>query len=148
MAGIATHLLEFPPDVQLSDKEYDKRITSFIDSLERTDPSKVVKADSQQDLLQFLDPQRNSISYLYILTLRHRAFLQTKNPSQNEAHTLLLRCLSFLQQFDHIQIRYVGRQLRELIDFTLSLAAHVGQVILYSASQPEFLGLFANNRHS
>lgn len=130
MAGIASHLLEFPPEGQPTPGQYDSKIRSFLDSISKLDSGKIINADSQQDFLQVLDPRINSISYLYILALRYKSFLQSKSPTQNDARTLLLQALSFMQQFDSVQVRYVGNSLRELIESALTLAAHLQQASL------------------
>jgi COP9 signalosome complex subunit 3 len=128
MAGIASHLLEFPPEGHLSPGQYDARIRQFIDSLTKIDPTKLLKADQQQDLLQFLDPLRNTVAHLWVLILRYKYFLQTKNPTQNEARALLLLLLNFMQQFDSVQARYVGHMVKEAVDAAISLATHLQQV--------------------
>jgi COP9 signalosome complex subunit 3 len=128
MAGIASHLLEFPPEGQLSPEQYNSSIKSFVDSLFKTDVSKVLKADGQQDFLQILNPGVNSISYLFILALRYRQFNNAKSQTQTEARTLLLQALNFMQQFDPIQIRYVGTILRDVVEQALTLASHLQAV--------------------
>ena len=145
MAGIATHLLEFPPEGQLTDAQYDKRINSFWDSLEKLDSGKVLKADLQQDFLQILDPRINSLSYNYVLSIRYRALTATKNPSLNEARTILLQALSLLQQYDPIQMRYAGSMFRSLIDMAFSIASHLQQVRLKCSEAANNILLIAAN---
>jgi COP9 signalosome complex subunit 3 len=134
MAGIAGHLLEFPPEGLLSEAQYHNRALNFIESLHKLDSQKIVKADAQQDLLQVLNPAVNSIAFLYILTLRHRNFFQSRPQSTNDARTLLSQALNFLHQFDPIQLRYAGSYLRQLINDTLELA-HNLQVVCSAACE-------------
>ncbi|KIW03042.1 uncharacterized protein PV09_05694 [Verruconis gallopava] len=126
MAAIASHLLEFPPEGTLSPDQYHSRIKSFIDSLSKTDPVKILKADGQQDLLQVLDPGVNSISYLFILSLRYKAFLNAKPQSPEEARHILSLISGFMQVFDGVQMRYVGMLFRDTVEFALNLAAQLG----------------------
>jgi COP9 signalosome complex subunit 3 len=128
MAGIASHLLEFPPSGNPSPGQYDTRIRAFVESLAKVDPGKIVKADQQQDFLQILDPQINSLAYLWVLSLRVKVFYQSKDQTQEQARSLLLQMSSFMQQFDSVQIRYVGNMLRETIEAALILAANLQQV--------------------
>lgn len=128
MAGIASHLLEFPPEEQLSPEQYNAAIKSFIDSLNKTDPAKLLKADEQQDFLQVLNPTVNSVSYLYILGLRYKLFFRSKSQTPAEARTLLFQALNYFQQFDAIQIRYVGPWLREVMEQAITLATHLNVV--------------------
>lgn len=130
MAGIAGHLLEFPPEGLLSEGQYHNRALNFIDSLVKLDTQKIIKADAQQDLLQVLNPAVNSIAFLYILTLRHRTFFQSRPQSTSDARTLLSQALNFLHQFDPIQLRYAGGYLRQLINDTLELAHNLQQACL------------------
>jgi COP9 signalosome complex subunit 3 len=134
MAAIATHLLDFPPEGQISLDQYHSRIRSFVDSLNKTDGAKILKADEQQDFLQVLNPSVNSISYLYILLLRYKVFFRSKSPTPTEARTLLFQALNFLQQLDSIQIRYAGDWLTDIIDQALNIATHINAVSHLSAA--------------
>jgi hypothetical protein len=128
MAGIASHLLEFPPEGKVSPEQYNTITKSFLDSLNKLDGAKILKADEQQDFLQLLNPGINSLSYLYILSLRYKHFLRSKSQTPTEARTLLFQALNFMQQFDSIQMRYVGATLRDLIELALTLATHLNAV--------------------
>lgn len=126
MAGIASHLLEFPPERELSPVAFDMKVKDFIDSLAKVDPAKILKADSQQDLLQVLDPRVNSISYLWVLHIRLRSFIQS--PTQADPRQLLMPALQFMQLFDSVQMRYMGAGLRETMEMVMSIAGVVGLV--------------------
>ena len=128
MAGIAGHLLEFPPDGELSPSSYNNAINGYLDSITKLDEQKVARADSDQNLLQLLSPSVNSIAYAYVLELRIKSWLRSRQPDLNEGRNVLLRCLSYLQQFDAVQMRYAGSLLRGLIERTIDIAKAIQQV--------------------
>jgi COP9 signalosome complex subunit 3 len=133
MAGIGGHLLEFPPDGELSLSGYDSTISSYVDSLSKLDGQKILKADSEQNLLQVLNPGVNSIAYGYVLELRVTSFLRSKNQTGTEARNILLQCLNFFQLFDGVQMRYAGGVLRDLMEKAISIAANIDMVCIASS---------------
>lgn len=129
MSGIISHLLEFPPNRRLfNDEVYHKEIKYFLDTLEKLDVRAVQKDDDTQNFLQMLDPSVNSVSYLFILLLRARALTAGSNI---DPRPTFLQALNFLQQFDGVQMRYVGSWLRELIDVSIQIASHLNSVCTF-----------------
>lgn len=65
--------------------------------------------------LQLLHPIRNTISYLAVLTAHKEHYLKTRQSQPSPE--LTNGTLTFLNAFDPVQARYVGRELRGLISW-------------------------------
>lgn len=128
MAGLASQLLEFPPQnvSSLSDEQYNTRLRSFVDGLTKVDHYKLAKADAESDLLQILSPAVNSNSYLLVLTVRIARLNQKSTAT--EVRSILIQALSFLGQFDGVQVRYAGVSMRNLMEKVVKIASDLSMV--------------------
>ena len=106
----------FPPDrlkgaspsgteSSLSASDLDRKINTYINSLERLPKAAWAKTVDKKGLLELLDPSVNSIPYLICLT----NVVQTLGKQDTQGAELLFNqaCI-FFASFDPIQIRYVG----------------------------------------
>ncbi|KAK8242526.1 hypothetical protein IWZ00DRAFT_379587 [Phyllosticta capitalensis] len=121
-----TVLFNFPPPraslEQLSPSEYDQAIRSFLQTLDGINPYFwIAGALGDEKLLNVLDPSVNSIPYLYVLSSQIRALLdQPKDASLPEnirpGGELFAELATFLSSFDPMQMRYLGKTWRQVIE--------------------------------
>ncbi|KAH8670991.1 COP9 signalosome complex subunit 3 [Xylariales sp. PMI_506] len=111
MDQYASITLAFPPSTSLNDDDYDRAAQTHLVKL-----SKLLKEPTQPlrsfgvDLLQALDPEVHSLSYLAIL---HTLCI----PGLAGPRELLLeKLVVFLLSFDARQLRYAGTHLLELLN--------------------------------
>lgn len=117
-------LLEFPPEKQLTPKEYDKKAHDFVKSLNKHAESTWAKQSKQQNILELLNPATNSIAYLYVLN--SQAANVGKDHKRNEE--LLNQAVVFFASFDPIQVRYVGEQWLMLITWACEVYPKLGVI--------------------
>jgi COP9 signalosome complex subunit 3 len=76
-----------------------------------------------------LNPSLNTVPYLFALIANISAF-QNRVTAALDGDALWQKIIFFLEQFDPIQIRYVGHEFRQTIARTVNLARHAQQVCL------------------
>ncbi|KAL2039789.1 hypothetical protein N7G274_007648 [Stereocaulon virgatum] len=128
MDAILQQLLAFPPHpppaTPLSDAEYDKQINIHVLQLNHIPASKLTApVPGGGDLLDIIDPSVNTVSYLYVLLAQiNNSSGKQKADSTSDSYKpgtpLWLKMMLFLGDFDPVQIRYVGNELRNLIEKT------------------------------
>ncbi|RAL64371.1 hypothetical protein DID88_001847 [Monilinia fructigena] len=110
MDNILPSILSFPPHpaplVPLSDSQYDAGIKSQIETLKKT-PEKILLQSTTggESPLDVINPSLNTVPYIYILNAHIAA-----------AHKMRVI-------FDGRQIRYLGRQLLEVLNFVSQFAS-------------------------
>ena len=103
--------------------------------------------------VQLLNPAIHSISYLHVL-LAHVIGPNSKGKSTNISNTfgpggpLWVAMSMFMEQFDPIQIRYSGQDMRKLIEVTFTAATESKQVCSIPGHPPESPGLTEPARSS
>ncbi|UJO21713.1 COP9 signalosome complex subunit 3 [Fulvia fulva] len=119
MSDLAT-MLSFPPEKKkkdLSIKDYDKEMTSYIKSLSGLSQSAWTKNVEKKNILEMLDPAVNSIPYLVSLNRQLDA-----NANDVRALEQLYQHIElFFTSFDPVQVRYVGEEWRNLFTTTYEL---------------------------
>jgi COP9 signalosome complex subunit 3 len=117
MADIVPQLLEFPPDKQLSPKDYDKKANEFIKLLSKQQDPTWTKLHNKQNILDLLNPSTNTLPYIYALAA------QTAHVGKTGAKTeeLLNRAVVFLASFDPVQIRYAGDAWSSLLNWCFDI---------------------------
>ena len=122
MADLLPALLAFPPEKQVSTKEYDKQATEFVKGLTKIAETTWTKGISKQNILDLLNPAVNSLPYLFALIAQWHA--AGKDRARNE--DAYNRSIVFFSSFDPIQIRYAGEHWRNLMDFAFDLYPRLG----------------------
>ncbi|GAB7348375.1 hypothetical protein MBLNU459_g6812t1 [Dothideomycetes sp. NU459] len=112
-----------------SDAVYDANLRQLVHFVRATKGQDLVRPVNGSSLLELLDPTRNTISYLAVLTAQKELALKTRQtPPQ------LLNCtLSFLASFDPVQARYVGKELRGLLNWLALCYEQTGDASLIPA---------------
>lgn len=95
----------------LSASDLDKKIISYLNSLDKLPKAAWTKPVDSKDLREILDPSVNSIPYLKCLT---DAVLGLGKQDAQRAELLYDQACIFLASFDPIQVRYVGEMWRNL----------------------------------
>ena len=123
-------LTAFPPREEpisnWSDGNYDTAIKAFLHELQKV-PTKTLAAnslDTEQSLLNILDPSINSIPFLLALNshlptgkpLRPVA-VKDVVPGFHVGEHLLDKAGLFFQKFDPVQVRYLGLEWRTLLEY-------------------------------
>ncbi|KAF2233035.1 hypothetical protein EV356DRAFT_577917 [Viridothelium virens] len=124
MANLVATLLSFPPDhytvAPPSKVIYDRDVREYVKQLDKISASSFVKAVDGQELIDLLDPIRNSIAYLYTIVSELQSIASSKpKPLPDDLWT---RLSIFCTSFDPIQIRYVGNEFRRLLEHLERLA--------------------------
>ncbi|KAI7518292.1 hypothetical protein KC316_g20478, partial [Hortaea werneckii] len=75
MTDAVATMLSFPPDKvdTLSPRDYEKAMDSYIKKLEKLPGSAWTKAVGEQNVLELIDPEVNSLPYLNSLLQQVRA---------------------------------------------------------------------------
>lgn len=150
MDDILPKLLTFPihppPKTPITDQQYDNAIRSQIAVLEKllpkqllqstpggesildVSPSVVLSGHFTHPCAQVIDPALNSVPFLYILNA-HCAIV-TKGEKNVDLDYICDKIDKFLETFDGRQIRYLGRQLTQLIESWAYIARGARQVRL------------------
>ncbi|KAF2477928.1 uncharacterized protein BDR25DRAFT_275470 [Lindgomyces ingoldianus] len=123
-----------PDDVELQQKrEYDNQARNFVSTLSNISPQHFLKgADTAQDVLELLNPEVNSIAYIYALQARILAAGDSpKSPKSIPDHlrpggVVWNKIAQFLETFDPVQIRYVGSEWRKLLEYVDRVARIMG----------------------
>ncbi|KAF2259456.1 hypothetical protein CC78DRAFT_537069 [Lojkania enalia] len=127
-------LLSFQPDApELRQKrDYDSQVRSFVNQVANIPGQHYQKgADTPQDVLELLNPEVNSIAYIYALHARIFGVGESKQkgiiPEQlRPGGSIWNKMEDFLQRFDPVQIRYVGSEWRRLMDCIERIARLMG----------------------
>lgn len=116
MSDLVALLLSFPPTGKKkpSAKKYTEEIEAFIKELDRVSTATYTKTVDKQSLLDLLDPAVNTIPYLYAL-LAHR---DGAKKDRRRTEELLSKAVVFLEVFDPVQARYVGKDWRDMWEWT------------------------------
>ncbi|KAK8178686.1 hypothetical protein BC567DRAFT_263320 [Phyllosticta citribraziliensis] len=132
-----TALFNFPPAgaslEQLSPNEYDQAIRSYIQTLDGINPYFwVAGALGDEKLLDILDPSVNTIPYLYVLFSQISALVDQRKSGPvpdniRPGGELFSKLATFLNTFDPMQIRYVGKTWRKVIEHMDLIVRSVGQ---------------------
>ncbi|CAI7573563.1 unnamed protein product [Penicillium bialowiezense] len=105
----------------MANEEYDRRIRELVDYFKRLLSTKALdSAANVESYLDHLDPSIDSIAYLYVLGVQiQRAQELGGSPCPAEirpAGKLWTRAAQFLTNFDRVQVRYTGREWRQLLE--------------------------------
>ncbi|KAK3114768.1 hypothetical protein LTR53_006585 [Teratosphaeriaceae sp. CCFEE 6253] len=122
-------LLSFPPDdhSKLSPKKYDDLLQNYFKRLEKIPHTAWTRSLDKKNLLDMLNPEVNSIPYLFALNAHIKAagINETK-----KLEALINYALIFAATFDPIQIRYVGEEWRTQIEWLLDTLPRFGSMDL------------------
>ncbi|KAK3697068.1 hypothetical protein LTR37_017666 [Vermiconidia calcicola] len=122
MADLLPTLLSFPPEKEVSNKEYDKQATKYVESLNKISESAWTKPVNKQNILDLLNPATNSIPYLYALYAQWRN--ASKDRTRNE--DAMTRAFIFFTSFDPVQVRYAGDTWLRLLDQAIDITPKLG----------------------
>ncbi|KAF2457588.1 hypothetical protein BDY21DRAFT_363855 [Lineolata rhizophorae] len=117
-------LYSFPPSFRQTKAEYDGAITTYIKALNEV-PSVAWTETGQdgKDMFQRLDPSVNSIPYAYALVACVDRFEKTiinQLPEELAPGGYVWNhMVVFLTMFDPIQVRYIGREWRRIVEFLM-----------------------------
>lgn len=116
MSGELASMLLSDPRVDndghvLSASHYDRNLKKLVKYLRETNERDLAQAHNGDNLLQVLDPTRNTISYLAVLLALKNLSLRTRQLDP----ALLNATIVFCASFDSVQARYVGPELRDLL---------------------------------
>ncbi|KAF2106306.1 hypothetical protein BDV96DRAFT_336645 [Lophiotrema nucula] len=135
MAGeVLAHLLEFQPsapEVQQK-REYDAAARQFVAKVSNISHPHFLKgAETSGDVLEILHPESNSIAYIFALHARISALSDAKFqkgiPDQlRPGGYIWNKVENFMQNFDPVQVRYVGQEWRRLMDYLERVARLMG----------------------
>jgi COP9 signalosome complex subunit 3 len=119
---LTTILLSFQPDSPelAKRRDYDSKARSFVSQLNAIQPSNWSKGD----VLQILNPAVNSIAYAFALRHRISALLEKRSvpDTLQPGGSLWNQLVLFLETADPIQLRYVGKEWRQLVEYTEQIA--------------------------
>ncbi|KAJ6069545.1 hypothetical protein N7499_011432 [Penicillium canescens] len=127
LAAASAHVHD---SAKLSSGDYDRRLRELVEYLRRLLSTKALDTlANDESILDRFDPAKDSIPYLFILRLQ----IQTAQATTGEAiptkiqpsGLLWTRSADFLRNFDRVQVRYVGREWRELVE----IVGHTSQAI-------------------
>ncbi|KLU88560.1 hypothetical protein MAPG_07545 [Magnaporthiopsis poae ATCC 64411] len=110
MDHCATVLLEFPTEAVLGDHDaYNKAVKNHINNITQIfkDEGTAIAANARS-LLDCLNPQIHSISYLAILDALLPSSADLGRSQHQYDEGLAERIILFLRRFDPIQMRYYG----------------------------------------
>ncbi|CAG7937779.1 unnamed protein product [Penicillium salamii] len=101
--------------------EYDRRIRELVDYLKRLSSTKTLDpAAYDESFLDHFDPSKDSITYLFVLGMQIQSAQERSGntcPADiRPAGKLWARAAQFLAGFDRIQVRYTGREWRQLVE--------------------------------
>ncbi|CAG8182398.1 unnamed protein product [Penicillium salamii] len=101
--------------------EYDRRIRELVDYLKRLSSTKTLDPSAyDESFLDNFDPSKDSITYLFVLGMQIQSAQErsgTTCPADiRPAGKLWARAAQFLTGFDRIQVRYTGREWRQLVE--------------------------------
>ena len=104
MADISSTLLAFPPDniATFTPEKYDKGITTHIKELEKLPPSTWMKPVDKKNVLDLLNPQVNTLPYLFGLVVQSKQV----GKDRRQVEAMMSRAVHFFENFDRVQARY------------------------------------------
>lgn len=105
-------LESFPSKRKVTEKTWDEQAKEFIRSLNTLPSTTWTKPVDKQSLLDALNPQTNTIPYIYALTQQLRQLGKDKS----KAEEWLSYATVFLATFDPVQVRYVDEHWKLLIE--------------------------------
>ncbi|KXL49292.1 hypothetical protein M433DRAFT_132668 [Acidomyces richmondensis BFW] len=117
MADTVADLLSFPPDnvATLSPRDYDQQINEYIKQLSKVPKSFYTKPVDKKNILEFLNPSVNTITYAIALLEQVKA----GNKSKAAIEKILNNAILFFSTFDPVQARYAADFWMSLLDWTL-----------------------------
>ncbi|KAJ5473659.1 hypothetical protein N7475_003225 [Penicillium sp. IBT 31633x] len=116
--------------INLPNDEYDRRIRELVEYFRRLLSTKALDAFAEDEsFLNHFDPAIDSIPYLFGLHLQ----IQKAQELSGDAFPVKFRPMGklwtcaarFLESFDRVQVRYVGREWRQLVE----LVGHASQAL-------------------
>ncbi|KAF1834309.1 hypothetical protein BDW02DRAFT_342711 [Decorospora gaudefroyi] len=130
-ADLTGILLSFQPDSPDVEKrrDYDVKARNFASQLSNISASHWSKGiDTEQDVLTILNPAVNSIAYAFALRHRLAAVVEKRNVPDilQPGGALWNQLVLFLETADPVQLRYVGKEWRSLVEWTESIARACG----------------------
>ncbi|RYN25725.1 hypothetical protein AA0113_g5090 [Alternaria arborescens] len=130
-AELTTILLSFQPDSPelAKRRDYDTKARQFVSQLSNISSTSWTKgADTQQDVLSILDPAVNSIAYAFALRHRISTLVEKRNipDTLQPGGSLWNQLVLFLETADPIQLRYVGKEWRTLVEYLEQIARACG----------------------
>ncbi|KAI6833358.1 hypothetical protein KC340_g7114 [Hortaea werneckii] len=123
MTDAVATMLSFPPDNvdTISPRDYEKAMDSYIKKLEKLQGSAWTKAVGEQNVLELIDPEVNSLPYLNSLLQQVRAAAKDRKKQEE----LLDNAIIFCTSFDPVQVRYLGEQWRDLMEWVTDMLANL-----------------------
>ncbi|KAK5115195.1 hypothetical protein LTR85_009953 [Meristemomyces frigidus] len=117
MADALAVMLSFPPDnvAKLSPKDYDKEMGTYLKNLGKLQQAQWLKQIDKQNILELLNPSVNSIPYAATLVEQIKAMGKDKS----RLDYLFDHTLIFFASFDPVQVRYLGEQWNQLLDWAM-----------------------------
>ncbi|EEP80828.1 predicted protein [Uncinocarpus reesii 1704] len=145
MTDLVSVLLSFPPQPPApeitSEIEYDRKAHVLLSSLRRI-PTKDLLGNitSRQSLLDTLDPEKQSLSYLFVLLAHHQGW-ETSVDQHLSGHTrpggaVWCKSVNFLCVFDPVQVRYAGHEFNKLVDCVAKISEYASQQKPLAAVKP------------
>ncbi|MCJ1309405.1 hypothetical protein MMC25_003064 [Agyrium rufum] len=119
MDSVLPRLLASPPAEALPDVQYHAQCNALITVLNQINPVQLTTlASNEEHPLTVLDPSRNTISYLFTLLTHIQQAQALKETSKifRPGTFLWTKAELFFQQFDPIQVRYVGPEWKAVLD--------------------------------
>jgi COP9 signalosome complex subunit 3 len=113
MADAVSTLLSFPPDdaSNFTPKKYDDAISKYIKTVEKLPSTTWTRTVEKKNILEFINPETNSIPYLFAL------YEQVKAAGKDavKLDELSSHALIYYSTFDPVQVRYVGTMWTQLL---------------------------------
>ncbi|OQD79580.1 hypothetical protein PENANT_c048G11375 [Penicillium antarcticum] len=135
LAAASAHVHD---SAKLPSGDYDRQLRELVEYLKRLLSTKALDAlANDESILDHFNPARDSIPYLFILRLQiqtaQETTVETVPTKIQPKGVLWTRSVDFLRNFDRIQVRYVGREWRELLE----IVGHASQAV----SQSDFVSM-------
>ncbi|TGO46452.1 hypothetical protein BOTNAR_0587g00050 [Botryotinia narcissicola] len=130
MDNFLSRMLLFPPHpaplVPLTDLQYDTGITSQIESLKKTSDKTLLQSTAgDESPLDVINPSLNTVPYIYVL----RAHIAAAHRGEKgiNVNDLWEKATAFLHSFDQRQIRYLGKEMQDVMEFVAQVASEQRQ---------------------
>ncbi|KAJ5295182.1 hypothetical protein N7508_010003, partial [Penicillium antarcticum] len=132
LAAASAHVHD---SAKLPSGDYDRQLRELVEYLKRLLSTKALDAlANDESILDHFNPARDSIPYLFILRLQiqtaQETTVETVPTKIQPKGVLWTRSVDFLRNFDRIQVRYVGREWRELLEIVGHASQAVSQPLL------------------
>ncbi|KAK2738735.1 hypothetical protein FQN55_000452 [Onygenales sp. PD_40] len=129
---LLSRLLAFPPETtasssKISDVDYDKDIRTLYSDLKHISVQKLVAGvPGHGSFLELLDPERQTLAYLFVLLSYCQVSQETTKETFPEAlqpgGEIWSKSVEFLKVFDPVQVRYAGQEWFSLVEMVAKSA--------------------------